>query len=204
MKIVLMGDKKSDKFMWIRYPDGLEFLNETVTIPALKKAKYTGFSDFGFAWGVFASIVASLSSAYSSSRGGSGGITSGMGEGWSEVQQYLVKNKFLYCTDDCGKAWRVWINNAGQAEIAEKKLTGANPRFECYLLPTVLLNLVPCAKTKERAQQYRNPGSGGSYGQGSLTSGSGYPTAGSSNWMIYALLAGIGLLLVVTTMSAKK
>ena len=252
MKIVLMGDPVSNKFVWISFPDGLEYLNEKIVIPQLKKAgypnpleefagrwelikrsnqsglgdastgtgplirspigrrglikgtnQYNQFGDFGFAWVVFASIVSSIASAYGSSRmGGSGGVGSGVGEGWDRVVQYLVNNKFLYCTDDCGAAWRVWINNAGQAEIASRELTGANVRFDCAILPSVLLNLVPCDKTKERGKQYS--GSGGAGGGSAYQDPSDYPTAPMADWMVYALLGGVGLVLVISVMGSRK
>ena len=195
----------NDSWLAVQMPTGAESFVESTIEPLLYQDKMSvqsagQFSDFGFAWVALAAIISAASSAASKWKG-SGSIMQGQ-SGFSKMSSYLVEGKYLYCTDDCNKAWRLNINKYGSIDIVSRELTGSNPRFDCALLPKDLLDLIPCAKTKERAKTL--PGSQ-SYDP-AATKTAAWPT-----WATYVLVAGFSLLIlssvgskVIASRSQKK
>lgn len=178
-----------------------EYLPEQVILPAFLQAQAqsqsfpyienpAAFSDFGWIAAVAAIVGAVLS--YLSSR--SSTVEGNMG--FYQMQQYVVhglttKGQFLFCSDDCGKSWRITMDGAGNISIAERTYApvgskpnepGSNIRFDCAELPKDLITLIKCPATLAKNAGQGAPGKD--------------PTVGIPTWVYYVLGGGLGLVLL--------
>jgi len=154
----------------------------------------SNFSDLGFAWGAFASIVGSVVGAFS--KGGSG-VGQSYTE-WNEFVQRMACNKGKYCYCCCpsgtsGNCYRIEMMPEGYFEMLPRERIGENPRFDCRQLPDFVFKLIPnCGTKAEQGGPGMPPGSGTTpyYSPGG---GAG----GSEWWSKYGLYVFGGLLVLI-------
>ena len=184
----------NDGWVAVTLPTGKESLIETDVMPYLQKS---GFSDFGF-WPALIALAAAVASAIKN-RGAK--ITQGIA-GFARMNQSLIvhglttKGQFLFCSDDCGKSWRITLNGSGHISISERgyapvgaPVESGNVRFDCATLAPELLSLISCTATLNRAHTM------GAGGEAPIAK---QPTAGVGTWIPYVLLGVLGLVILLS------
>jgi len=184
---------------WLQFQDEILPYLENIFQQAKIETEFE--EQFGFAWGAVIGSAISAASTWLQSRGGSSSYWSAWS--WDKFVNDM-KNagcvtenpKFAYCHHCDGNTYRVWVNNSGAIEYATREKTGSNCRVQCSMLPQLILDQMPACSDGSRpghkpggeTTPYQDPG--------------GDPDM--EKWMKYALVGGVGLVILLALIPKKK